>query len=447
MFQRFFTDTIESKFVKALLRNTAVPQYPTVASDDYVISNGIYLNKYGIVKYDGSGKANSVTFTRLAPYIYNFYNKSFTEKYISKDNFYDSETHEKLGNYLRVYRDLNDIDLMPFYNCFSYKFLDYLYLDKSMTNGINFSHNDLYKIASVPIKFDKTYSIGIDSLTPIFIKSVLKDKFGLLKSKIQGENYLVTNLLNNCRVFVNNTEITNENCYEIVSSSYGDIIHYKISLEGVDNSIALKLKSMEKYLNLLIQINANNSSSITVLEGNYSNSYDTYNVYNMDFRSLSNIINNSDFKTREDVIDDIVNGESDFTHSNMFDSNSTSSFNAYVDSFSASDLENQNRFLLSRSSLLEIGTTETFAFSNRLIEYLLLNVVDNMDTIDDNITRVQKLLKLDNRKDVIPSVWSDLLRCTLYKNYIKLDSSTKFDINGFIDKDIEKMLMRGGSDY
>ena len=447
MFQKFFTDTIESKFIKALLRNTAIPQYPTVASDDYVIGNGIYLNKYGIVKYDGSGKANSVTFTRLAPYIYNFYNKSFTEKYISKDNFYDSETHEKLGNYLRVYRDLNDIDLMPFYNCFSYRFLDYLYLDKTQTNGINFSYSDLYKVASIPIKFDKTYSIGVDSITPIFIKSVLKDKFGTLVSKVSGENYQVTNLLNNCKVFINGVEMTNENCYEIVSSSYGDIIHYKISLEGVDNSIALKLKSMEKYLNLLLQVNSNNSSSITVLEGDFSNAYDTYNVYNMDFRSLSNGNNRSYFTKRTDVIEDIVNGNSDFTHSNMFDSNSTSSFNAYVDSFSASDLVNQNRFLLSSPSLLEVGATETFAFSNRLVEYLLLNVVDNMDTIDNNVTRIQKILKLDNRKDVIPSVWSDLLRCTLYKDYIKLDSAKHADITGFVDKDIEKMLMRGGSDY
>ena len=210
MFQKFFTDTIESKFIKALLRNIAIPQYPTAVSDDYVISNGIYLNKYGVVKYDGSGKANSVTFTRLTPYIYNFYNKSFTEKYISKDNFYDSETHEKLGNYLRVYRDLNDIDLMPFYNCFSYRFLDYLYLDKTQTNGINFSHSDLYKIASIPIKFDKTYSIGVDSITPIFIKSVLKDKFGTLISKVSGENYRVTNLLNNCKVFINGIEMTNK---------------------------------------------------------------------------------------------------------------------------------------------------------------------------------------------------------------------------------------------
>ena len=447
MFQKFFTDTIESKFVKALLRNIAIPQYPTVSDDDYVISNGTYLNKYGIVKFDGSGKAGSVTFTRLAPYIYNFYNKSFTEKYVSKDNFYDSDTHEKLGNYLRAYRDLNDVDLMPYYNCFSYRFLDYLHLDKSQINGVNFSHSDLYKVISVPIRFDKTYSIGIDSLTPLLFKSVLRDKFGLLVSRIDGEKHQITNLLNSCKIIVNGTEITNENCYEIISSNYGSIIHYKISLEGVENSIALKLKNMEKYLNLLIQVNGNNKSAITVLEGDYSNSYKTYNVYNMDFRNLKNTKQSNVFRTKEDVIDDIVNSNSNFTYSNMFDSTSTSSFNAYVDSFSKSDLNNKNRFLLDGVSLLEIGATETFAFSNRLVEYLLLNVVDSMETIDDNITRVQKILKLDNRHDVIPSVWSDLLRCTLYRDYMKSDLVKKLDVSGFVDKDIEKMIMRGGSGY
>lgn len=447
MFQKFFTDTIESKFIKDLLRNVALPQYPTVSDSDFVISNGIYLNKYGIVKYDRTGIAGESTFTRIAPYVFNYYDKSFTEKYISKNNYYDSDTHEKLGEYLRIYRDLNGVDLMPFYNCFSYKFIDDLYLTKDSENGIEFSKNNIYKVISIPIKFDKTYSIGIDSITSLFFKSILKDKLGLLTTSYRGETFQVTDLLNYCKVYINDEELTNENCYLMTSSNYGDIIHYRISLEDVENAYALKLKKLEKYLSLLIQVSSNNNSAITVLEGNYSNIDHNYNVYNMDFKSLENSENESNFETREDLINDIINSNSNFTKSNMFDSESTSAFDAYVDVFEDSNFENKNRFMLSNLSLLELGATDTFAFSNRLIEYLLLNVVDTVETIDNNVTKVQNILKLNNRFDVIPSVWSDLLRCSLYKKYIKSELPKKIDINGFVDKDVENLLIRIGGSY
>lgn len=447
MFQKFFTDTIESKFIKDLLRNVALPQYPTVSDSDFVISNGIYLNKYGIVKYDRTGIAGESTFTRIAPYVFNYYDKSFTEKYISKNNYYDSDTHEKLGEYLRIYRDLNGVDLMPFYNCFSYKFIDDLYLTKDSENGIEFSKNNIYKVISIPIKFDKTYSIGIDSITSLFFKSILKDKLGLLTTSYRGETFQVTDLLNYCKVYINDEELTNENCYLMTSSSYGNIIHYRISLEDVENAYALKLKKLEKYLSLLIQVSSNNNSAITVLEGNYSNMDHNYNVYNMDFKSLENSENESNFETREDLINDIINSNSNFTKSNMFDSESTSAFDAYVDVFEDSNFENKNRFMLSNLSLLELGATDTFAFSNRLIEYLLLNVVDTVETIDNNVTKVQNILKLNNRFDVIPSVWSDLLRCSLYKKYIKSELPKKIDINGFVDKDVENLLIRIGGSY
>lgn len=447
MFQKFFTDTIESKFIKSLLRNIAIPLYPTVSDSDFVISNGVYLNKYGIVKYDKSGLASESSFTRISPYVFNYYDKSFTEKYISKNNYYDSETHEKLGNYLRIYRDLNGVDLMPYYNCFSYRFIDDLYLDKKSSNGLNLSNNKLYKVISIPIKFDKTYSIGIDSITPLYFKSILKDNLGLLVSSYRGEEYQITDLLNYCSVYINDEKITNENCYSITSSSYGDIIHYRISLEDVENSYALRLKKLEKYLNLIIQVSNSNNSSITVIEGNHSNSSKSYNVYNADFKSLSNKDNISDFKDRDDIVHDIVDGNSNFISSNIFNSDSTSAFDLYVDLFKESNFSNKNQFMTSDLSLLELGSTDTFAFSDRLVEYLLLNVVDSSETIDNNITRVQNILKLNNRFDVIPSVWSDLLRCSLFKKYMESNLYKKVDINGFVDKDVENLLVRIGGTY
>ena len=46
MFQKFFTDTIESKFIKALLENSPVPVYPSISLDGYAINGCVYVSKY-----------------------------------------------------------------------------------------------------------------------------------------------------------------------------------------------------------------------------------------------------------------------------------------------------------------------------------------------------------------------------------------------------------------
>jgi len=44
-----------------------------------------------------------------------------SEQAISKSSYYDSDTHYRLGRYLRYIRDVYNINLMPFYNCYNYK--------------------------------------------------------------------------------------------------------------------------------------------------------------------------------------------------------------------------------------------------------------------------------------------------------------------------------------
>lgn len=56
-------------------------------------------------------------FKIIKPYVEGMHYNGITTNYTSNSSTYDSETHEYFGNYLRWYRDLHDIDLMPYYNC------------------------------------------------------------------------------------------------------------------------------------------------------------------------------------------------------------------------------------------------------------------------------------------------------------------------------------------
>ena len=48
MRQKFFTSTIQGRFIKALLHNTYLPIYNTISYGDYVIKDFIYIYKKGL---------------------------------------------------------------------------------------------------------------------------------------------------------------------------------------------------------------------------------------------------------------------------------------------------------------------------------------------------------------------------------------------------------------
>ena len=56
----------------------------------------------------------------ISPYVHNNYNKCFNSTYTSYISGYDSETHKYLGNYLRMIRDITNVDLMQYYNYYQY---------------------------------------------------------------------------------------------------------------------------------------------------------------------------------------------------------------------------------------------------------------------------------------------------------------------------------------
>ncbi len=160
---------------------------------------------------------------------------------------------------------------------------------------------------------------------------------------------------------------------------------------SVDTNDAAMYK-MQKNLYLLIQVPSTNNSSIVVLEGDYT-SLKTIECNEKDIRQFK---------------------------------------------------------LHSLLSLLQFNTGESYAFSDRLIEYLLLNVVNRIDTLTENITKTQKIISkvndsyrklLDNRKAML-GVWD-----TNINNYIlKLideysDQIYLTDMDGNLNRDVEELLL------
>lgn len=99
--------------------------------------------------------------------------------------------------------------------------------------------------------------------------------------------------------------------------------------------------------------------------------------------------------------------------------------------------------------LLQQNTQESYPFADRLLEYLLENVVDNQDEFSDDIKRVQTALKQNEVVSTgLPGLWSDNLQCAMYAYMTDPDTpkhfdnfkvtSRLYDLLGYADKDTEK---------
>ena len=145
----------------------------------------------------------------------------------------------------------------------------------------------------------------------------------------------------------------------------------------------------EQNLYLLIQISATADTTLTVLEGNYIATDKTQYIY--DFWELKE--------------------ESTEYHDKIF---------------------------LSKLNLLKINDKNSYAFSDRLIEYLTLNVINPLDTIDKNTVLAQQVANLAYSQYVSPGVWSYILRKRIYDRSIASNNVEHYDLNGYVDKTVEK---------
>lgn len=326
---------------------------------------------------------------RHSSFIPDYYYTKFTSKYTSPFDYYDSETHKILGKLLRLYRDVYGLDLMAYYNCWNAEYLNnYQIYNNVLTKMVYTS----YKVIKVPIKFNKTYTIAIEcdsvvEMIPAFIK--LND---FIQVNVGQSNVITLNDLLDDGSVKQFSQLSFDNPITLTVTNNSDTLLRSIE-PSVGNSSLLKSTLLQRYENdlyLIIQLPINNTSSIVILEGDYTNT-NVKKIFNLD--NLQQI-----------------------------------------------NQARLNELLLSNLSLLWLNDGNTYPFADRLIEYLLLNVITGMDTIGEDIIRIREKLQNYIHYDQSEVAWSDYLRVLIFDLFLNNSKSMKLDISGYVDKDAEAYL-------
>ncbi len=424
MVQRFNVDDITTKFIKNILNTINVPIVPIWNKGDSVVKGLTYITKEYIVtaintydKGDVGGPADELDskyFKVIEPYVYGKFYKGLTSSYTSNTSFYDSETHYYLGQYLRTLRDLYNIDLMQCYNCWDNVYSDNIRIKKDITNkqeglvdgGIAYkiitdnTLDDGYKTIIVPIKFNQKYTVYLNSNMPIDIVPVYYDNINIILDE-----------------FITTTEFsrTVNRCADNQPYLYDGVNISTSNKLATNPSNLTSLK--EDYLALLIQLSESNTSSVVVLEGDYSDVslINTFNITNRLKKTVFNFEN----------LDDIEN----------------------IDT-----IEFEKAFKSYPGIIKTIGPTN-YAFSKRLIEYLTDNVITENETFSNNILRIQqynssyKSAELNKKRllrtESVKGAWDRQLRKYNYDLVTEFKTPILYDVNGYVDKDTETIILRG----
>lgn len=476
---QFFKSTIESKFIKYLLSYTPLPLFPTISADDLIIEGCTYIYKDKLLKCTKTGRfvgihsnnyiedhlyVNDETYTldedyEMAHYnsatheydiylpdegkkggpffgsnipgiggltvtddvvkryrrpvaefeiiddfVFGNYTPNITRRFISNVSYYDPETHRFLGEYLRCLRDIYDVDLMGLYNCFDYDMADNIFLNK---NEVQEQSSQKVKVFLIPIKFNKTYTICLDSDFPVLMKSLFYDEV-LLKD---SEGNSLTDIIPQKTIKFTNTQFLNPITFKVTNDTPLNFIADGMTEEEqvAEYERLLKqkiitdqtLQNHEKYLYLAIQVSATNNSSIVVIEGDYSsvaNNYvsDAEKIKDLSSRQLSQIF-----------------------RSNL--------------------------------SLMQANDGNQYPYAEKLIAYLLKYTVDEREEIDENVQTIETAINYKPPiKDFYSGIWDNSLRYTLYNKYMNInniDYIEKYDITGFVDRDIEIATQKGLINY
>ena len=321
---------------------------------------------------------------------------NITRKFKIKSSDYDSYTHEYLGDYLRYLRDRNNLNLMGLYNCFFGEMPERL--NRKLKSIELDSSDNKYNYYIVPVTFDQSYTIAIDSPCRYDIMCIIYDSAAI---DIEDEK-----LIEVSHVEVNNSSFRNPFIYK------------------TEFSLNDKLWSKEKYLKLLIKLPKQVNSSIAVLEGDFTNCCD--------------------------VVDGVL-------------------VNKYVVSEKqATEYIN----LPTKLSLLDYNDHNSYPFADRLVEFILGNVITQNETVKNNISKIQNKLYPDGIRGFY-DVWSPDINLEIFKraqekdntqgsghrysntiirkngkqtSKVKYDYSvtdTYHDLTYYVDKDIESMIFLG----
>ena len=238
---RFNESTLVTGHIKELLHSFNLPMIPVYTKDTVLYKDRAYIKDNKIVKWTGE------EFKILADYIYNKPIANVTKKLEMNSSIYDTYTHEYLGDYLRFIRDYHKVDLMSLYNCFSGKRPSRIYYSQKLSDNFTFSvntDNANFNYYVVPVKFNQTYTIAVDS-------------------EMRWE--IVTLIYSNIFVEGVPESLVKESYRTISGSKFINPFKYSTNFE-----CAKDCWQKEKNLVILLKIPEEVKSSIVILEGDYT---------------------------------------------------------------------------------------------------------------------------------------------------------------------------------
>lgn len=455
MTYEFFKTTLVSKFIKYLLANTAIPQYPFISDNDYMIKGCMYTYKDKILKCTGSGLfsglhgGSEISTSYLTVQEDLYVNDPWNMKGTGIDGQHAEDyaqhlptTQEELLAWMSVNKgstselmplavtdDLVSLQLYPPANFeIVNSYLPGIYkAGVTQTFNSNASYYDpdthkhlgeylrylrgVYGLDLMPLyncfNYNVTRDIVISKDSEIVVAQEYNKKYKVILVPIKF-NKTYTVALENSTPVLMKAVFYNKN---LIKDSRNQYYLYEDLLENVKiyNTMQFSapitysilnrdsnLFNYERYLYLAIQLPVNNNSSIVVLEGDYSRC-STNNISDVSFISAV-----------------------------------------------GSTTEKLSSVMSSNLSLLQDNDGKQHPFSDKLIQYLCRNTIDTREMIDDNVKSVIK--DLGNFYHGYDGQWTRYLRYVLYNRYMQLDNVEELehtDILGYVDNDIEKALRRG----
>lgn len=412
MFQEFFTDTLMSRFIKHLLRATNLPLYHIVEDDSDLVAGCKYIYKDFIIQCITSGRLKLSSMDFLYP----------------SDNIYPSNkllpgSTSQVAEFkvLDYYRPDDEQIHYNFHSKFMYydsethyylgEYLRYL---KDRTDLDLMAYYNCFNYQMIEnITLDRVEENHYKMKKPKNKKILaVPVKFGRLYTLAIDSNTPVE-----LRTLIYDKDIGNVAKERFSDDYYSDDFNYYefFSKTNFTDPILIsiplpndpQLYSQEKNLYLAIQVSADNDSSIVALEGDYTQAWNNIQIKYEDHNA---------------------------------------------------ELLNQHR--IKKPALLHFNCKTSFAFSDRLIEYLLLNVINPTEDISQNIEYLNRLIaeNLDNDyakniKDgkVFTGLWNEHIKESIeeYIRYFETNSdySKRYllrDQDGFLNSDIEKLLLTKG---
>ena len=342
---------------------------------------------------------------------------------------YNYQTHEYLGDYLRFLRDYENINLMSMYNCFSNRLCNNIKINLELENSQPLSVNAYdtsYKIYMLPVKLFENYTIAIDCYqgvelfcgfynekldTSIKALDLIKKTYQKVPKALFNQPFIYDKL---------NVEYWNWQAENTVLRLIADKSNPKnnpktimSTMYNTSKILRSEVAMRESELKLFIKVPATNSSSVAVLEGDYRNYNDS--LYTVDdkhgwqYKANSTIANFETTKT-------------------------------YKDS-KIPELNSREFKPISKLQLLALNTGISYPFADRLIEYLVMNVIVPNDTTPDNIKRLQKIMEDCGYTFQINGIWEPKMQMILY-DYLM--NSGKFALTDVLDNNGNPKLDKNG---